>query len=273
MAERIRSMANRMVRVWCMLALNLLLLLFAKSAICQVTIPVTWGSTPTCLGRMYSDIIIGSQWGSLSDLNAAATFANTSAGVLGLTIFLEVHPFGDQATYDASGHGGSDAMHAIASTGYNRWNTKNTDYYPTQPSSLNTAVKNMSGIWKKSKDGSGALTSTGSSILTKVLKEAPDSQDCSGLMYSWVMAINYTARSRFSTAAIPAPPYTVDIANNSYYYGTLFFNSDGSTPSVSSKRTQNLHRLGVANAPFFPNSSQPWYFWTIIDAEWTAPEL
>ncbi|MCL6558419.1 MAG: hypothetical protein K6U74_06380 [Firmicutes bacterium] len=243
------------------------LLILHKTAYSQVNLPVTNGPSPTCLGQMYSDILWASGYlanGSY-DPNAPTQFANSNEGVLGLTIFFEVRPYGYANVYNSSayGHGGSDAMAGVAATAINRSNTNNIDVSnaPGNPW-LTLATKDMSpSIWNVNKQATGGLKSGMYNTLINILNGAPQTQDCNGLMYSWAMAIAACAAHSCGILRTPQP---ADPTN--YFPKTLFFNTDGSTPSVSPSRVNNLQRLGLANAPRYPSGAYSWYFWTITDA-------
>jgi len=234
-----------------------------------VNIPVSFGSTPTCLGQMYSDILWPSGYIPYGDydVNAPSAFANTGQGTLGLTIFFEVRPYGYQSVYDSSayGSGGSQAMEGVAYTAMNRSVSNNIDTsnYPGDPW-LVLATKDMSpSIWTVNKQGTGGLRSSFNSKLISILNGAPQTQDCNGLMYSWAMAIatTNTNSATWSSLGVPQP------ANGSNpFHGELFFNTDGSTPSVSKSREYALQELGLANAPKYPSGASSWYFWTMTDA-------
>ena len=244
-----------------------LLLLFTGIAHAQVNIPVSMGNTPTCLGQMYSDILWlngNAQWGDY-DVNAPTTFANTGEGILGLEIFFEVRPYGYENVYDSTTLGGSEAMASVAVTAINRSNTNNIDMTnsPGNPW-LTMATKDQSpSIWVTNKLGTGGLKSTYSSLLKSILNGSPHTQNCDGLMYSWAMGIaaynRYAVNYGSTNVSLTANPTNI-------FPRTLFFNTDGSTPSVLASRKPNLEELGLANAPRYPSGSYPWYFWTITDA-------
>lgn len=244
-----------------------LLLLISGFAHAQVSIPVTSGSTPTCLSQMYTDILWpnGNAPYMVYDVNAPTTFANTGQGILGLEIFFEVRPFGYESIYDASTTGGSEAMASVAVTAINRSNTNNIDMtnYPGNPW-LTMATKDQSpSIWVTNKQGTGGLQSSFNSLLKSILNGAPHSQNCDGLMYSWAMGI--ASYNRYAVA-FGSTNVTLTADPTNEFPKTLFFNTNGSTPSVLASRKPNLQRIGLANAPRYPSGSYTWYFWTITDA-------
>lgn len=233
----------------------------------QVSIPVSFGSAATCLSQMYTDILWPNAPASNGtyDVNAPTTFANTGQGILGLEIFFEVRPYGYESIYDSSTSGGSEAMASVAVTAINRSYTNNIDMtnYPDDPS-LTMAAKDQSpSIWTINKQGTGGLKSTYSSLLKSILNGAPHTQNCDGLMYSWAMGIatynKYAVNYGSSYVSLTANP-------TNEFPRTLFFNTNGSTPSVLASRKANLQEIGLANAPKYPSGSYPWYFWTITDA-------
>lgn len=243
------------------------LLTFHNTAEAQVTIVVGSGPYPTCLGQFYSDILwpTGFVGNGYYDPNGPTAFVNNNYGVLGLTIFFEVHPYGYEAVYDSSGYGagGSEAMASVAATAINRSNTNNIDTAnPGGNPWLILATKDMSpSIWNTNNQGTGGLKSGLNSNLLSLLAGPPHTQDCDGLMYSFAMAI--AAEAAHASGYLPVP-LTANPTN--IFPRTLFFNSDGSIPSVSPSRKQNLQELGIANAPRYPSGAFPWYFWTITDA-------
>jgi len=226
-------------------------------------------TTPTCLGQMYSDILWPSGAATWWDYNTSAptSFANTPSGTLGLDIFFEVRPNGYESVYTSTtyGEGGEETMASVAATAINRSNTNNIDtrVSPDNPW-MNMATKDMSPhIWVVNNQGSGGLRSSYNSKLLSILNGAPHTQDCDGLMYSWAMAIASVNKYMDGADALRNP----QAANpTNIFHGTLFFNSDGSTPSVLPSHRPNLERLGATNAPKYPSGASPWYFWTITDA-------
>jgi len=118
-----------------LLLMSLVLIGFGQAQ--GVSIPVTSGNTPTCLGQMYTDVLFPSGYVPYYDydVNAPTAFANTSAGTLGLDIFFEVRPYGYEMVYDSSGEGGSNATASIAAAAINRSNSNNVDTsnYPGNP--------------------------------------------------------------------------------------------------------------------------------------------
>jgi hypothetical protein len=252
----------------CFCSVTLLLIVFFvfnRPAEAQVNIPVVNGPHPTCLGQLYSDILWPTYFVGNGYYNpdGPTAFVNSTEGVLGLTIFFEVHPYGYEAVYDSSGYGagGSEAMAGVAATAINRSNTNNIDLTnaPGDPWII-LATKDMSpSIWNVNSLGTGGLKMY--STLISVLSGATHTQNCDGLMYSFAMAIAAINAHANGTLALPL---TANPTNN--FPKTLFFNTDGSTPSVLSSRKPFLQRLGLANAPRYPSGAYPWYFWTITDA-------
>ena len=249
------------------LSLLILFLIYHGSAEAQVSIVVGSGPYPTCLGQMYSDIL----WPTRSagngsyDPNAPTSFANSNEGVLGLTIYFEVKPNGYQSFYDSEGYGagGSEAMASVAATAINRSSTNNIDTtnYPNDLW-LTLAAKDMSPtIWTVNSKATGGLKSAMNTQLINTLAGAPHTQACDGLMYSWAMAIAALDAHASGNLAVPLAADPTNI-----FPKTLFFNSDGSVPSVAKSRVNSLVDLGVAQAPRSPSGAFPWYFWTITDA-------
>lgn len=100
-------------------AILVLLSSLSLAPIClsQMTIPAEPTSpTPTCLGRLYTDILVPSGWGD--DANAGTRFIQSDEGALGLTIEYELRVNGNANTYWQSG---SQAMFGIGEVSINRW--------------------------------------------------------------------------------------------------------------------------------------------------------
>lgn len=249
--------------------LSMLLCAIGLSRAQGVNIPVTNGNSPTCLGQMYSDILWASGYQPYWTYNTGAptAFANTPEGTLGLDIFFEVRPFGYESVYDSTTYaaGGSEAMASVAATAINRSNTNNVDVrnYPGNPW-MNMATKDMSsGIWVVNNQGSGGLQSSYNSLLISILNGAPQTQNCNGLMYSWAMAIA-SINQYMNNGTMLNDPQAANPSN--IFHGTLFFNTNGSTPSVTSSQKPYLEILGETNAPKYPSGAFSWYFWTLTDA-------
>jgi len=133
---------------------------------------------------------------------------------------------------------------------------------------MNLATKDMSSsIWVVNKQGSGGLQSSFSSLLVSILNGALQTQNCNGLMYSWSMAIASINLYMNNQTGLNVP----QTANGTNPFpGTLFFNTNGSTPSVSSSQTPYLLDLGLANAPRYPSGAFSWYFGSLTDATTTG---
>lgn len=233
----------------------------------QVNIPVSFGKTPTCLAQMYTDILWpnGNASYGTYDTNAPTAFANSAQGVLGLDIFFEVRPYGYQNVENTRSVGGTDAMASVAATAINRSNTNNIDMsnYPGNPWLILATKDQSPSIWVVNKKGTGGLKLSFNSTLISILNGGQHTMDCDGLMYSLAMGIaaynKYAVPYEASNVSLSADPTNI-------FPRTLFFNTNGSTPSVLSSRRQYLQLIGEAQAPLYPKGYAPWYFWTITDA-------
>jgi hypothetical protein len=156
-------------------------------------------------------------------------------------------------------------MAGVSATAINRSNSNNVDTsnYPGDPW-LNLATKDQSpSVWVVNSQGTGGLRSSFNNLLMNILNGAPQTQNCNGLMYSWSMAIasiNMYMNNQ-TTLNVPQTAYPTNPCP-----GTLFFNTDGSTPSVSPSQRPYVQIVGEANAPKYPSGAAPWYFWTLTDA-------
>ena len=214
---------------------------------------------------MYDDILFPLHFASTyTDTFAPTTFANTDVGILGLEIFFEARPWGYESVVDQSMNGETIVMAAISVNAINRSMTNNIDIevYPSDPPLLMAAKDQSPSIWNVNKSGTGGLKSTPSSLLASVLSGAVHTQNCNGLMYSWAMAV--ASRNQYVGNAYPPAGPAASATN--YFRGTLFFNTDGSTPSVLKSRQQYLQPLGFQNAPKYPSGYNTWHFWSMTDA-------
>src|ERR1035441_2058848 len=105
----------------------------------DVTINVVSGSTSTCLGSLYSRILVPEWWGSSSDTNLATTYARSDVGVLGITLFLEVRP---NSLWPSPGN---DAMKAITYSFLNV--NRATNITPSNYSTFKSQIKYQSSAW------------------------------------------------------------------------------------------------------------------------------
>jgi hypothetical protein len=224
----------------------------------DVTIPVTTGTTSTCLGKLYSTILVPGGWGSSTDTTLATKFAQSDAGILGITMFFEVRP---NSAYPPQGN---QAMNAISFAFLNTNLASNIT--PSSYTTFKSQIKYQSAVWTRRSDGSGDLVSPEITELPDVLNEAPSSANCTGLLYSWTLAqnyINYYVGN--STAYGHTPAYSIDVQPNyaNPTTGEFFFNSTGKQPSVSSSRKYNLYSA----KQFYVPSGANMYFWGINDAK------
>lgn len=244
-----------------------LVAIFAShSARADVQITVLFGSTPTCLGRLYNQIIVPGGYGTATDTTAATRFFRTDEGTLGLTLFFEIQPVSvtDNIT--------NEALLSVGFTAVNR--TRVTNVVPAQYKTVKSITKNMSAVWSNSNttptDGTGDLAAKEKTELPQYLGEAPTSQHCEGLIYSLVLAQNMALGA---LNEVVQPAYPIQAAGGmingpplrSPMPSTLFFLSNPNPPSVSSSRKANLVELGYLGVPRFGGVTAPYYFWTIND--------
>ncbi len=224
-----------------------LLLVVSPAAHADITIPVTSGSSPTCLGRLYSDILGPSNWGSPSDNTAATRFAQSDQGTLGFTIFFEVRP---NAGLNAYSSGGSTTMNAVGYTALNR--NISIGFVSSHYTTFKAKTKNMSGVWVNTYDGSGNLQSGQAAALPGILNEAPTSQNCNGLIYSLQMGQIISSLSGGGNDY--GHPPSASFSTWNYEGGVLWFNSNGAQPSGS-------YVIGYSFAPRYPSGTYQWYYY------------
>ena len=217
-----------------------------RPAKADITIPVTSGSTPTCLGRLYSDILIPSGWGPVSDTTAATRFAQSNEGTLGFTIFFEVRPVTGWNTTDTAT---SETMNSIGFTALNRNSV--TGFISSHITGVRAITKNMSAVWVNTNDGSGDLQTTQKNALPGILNSSPQSANCTGLIYSLEMGQNIT--QKYPDAVDGNPPANNFTVSN-WAPRDLWFNSTGNSPS------SNAYQISAFTVPRSGGTTASWYF-------------
>jgi hypothetical protein len=232
-----------------------ILLLAIPIAHADITIPVTSGSSPTCLGRLYSDVLIPSRWGTVTDLNAATNFAQSEQGTVGFTIFFEVRPNAG-ADYSV---GGQDVLRTIGLTAINR--TSTTGFVNSHYTTFKAITKNMSAVWVSVPDGSGDLQSTQKNALPGILNGAPTSQDCNGLIYALQIGQNIAAIEGNE----PTHPPSRNLTMYTSAAGSLWFNTSGHSPNG------NAYFIDTLSTPKFPSGYNNWSFYGQNGVQHTFP--
>jgi hypothetical protein len=212
----------------------------------DVTVVVNQGSTPTCLGRLYSEIIVPGGYGISTDTTAATRLLQTDEGALGLTIFFEVRPNGSIVT---ESQGGQTVMQSIGFTALNR--NKTTGFVSSHLTTFKAITKNMSAVWVNTNDGSGNLQSGQMKALPGILNEAPTSPNCNGLVFSLEMAQNIS-RFPFGGTSGFTPAVTMQVGNSALT--DLWFNSTGNLPS------SNAYFITKFFVPLFGGGTATWSF-------------
>lgn len=221
-----------------------LLLLSASSVFADVTITVGSGTTQTCLGRMYSDILQPGGWGALGDTTAPTRFVQSDMGTLGLTLFFEARP-ADNSNYDSG-----QVMQGVGFTAINR--TSTTGFLPRGYTSFKAITKNMSSVWVSKTDGSGDLQSAQKAALPTVLNEAPTSQDCNGFI--WALQLGESISVEPGGGNDPGH-FVSPLSVQNPAQGSLWFNSTGKSPNSKAYFIVSLL------APRYPSGSYHWYFY------------
>ena len=262
----VATIIRKLTRNVLLIRLSFLICFLAILAIrsyADVTITVKQGSTSTCLGSLYQQVLVPEGWGASTDTNLATTYARSDVGVLGITLYLEIRP---NSTWP---NPGNQAMNAIVFSFLNTHLSSNIT--PASYSTFKSQIKYQSAAWTRQQDGSGDLVSSGNTTLVNALNASPTSGDCLGLMYSFAMAqsfVNYYY-SGVSAAAGHTPLYSINVEplNANPTSQEIFFNSTGSLPAVLSSRKVNLFSVGNYAAP----SGKLMYFWGISDAKLLNP--
>lgn len=226
--------------------------------VADITIPVSTGPNPTCLGRLYNDILIPRNIGSFSDPNSATRYAQSREGVLGITIFFEIRP------PNTLGDPDNDQFYrGLMATGYtflDDFMTNTGIKSSTLPANwtLQTATKNQSSAWHhETWNGEGTLLEGQRNTFYSILNGNPNAGDCNGLIYSWLIAEQLIQ----NTLGLGRPPaYVLRVYNPTPR--SLFFRSNTTDkPSVFSGYKQYLYQTGQIDTPKFGGGVNKWYFW------------
>lgn len=230
----------------------------------QLTIPVTTTSSPTCLGRMYTDILEPSGWGS--DTSAATRFIQSNEGTLGVTIAYELRVNGNAQTYWQTG---SEAMFGIGETSINRWiNNENVvrieDWRWGQD--LRSKIENSSSVWHHDyHQGMGTLLEKFRTPFYNTLNGAPDTSDCEGLLYSLVFAQNVLAYSGYGTDDGHPPAYTVDLSQRGAQNAIYYLSNTTNAPSVNDSEKPYRQMVSQWQFPYPGSNVSNEYFWTLTN--------
>lgn len=243
---------------------SLLSLGFTPVCLSQMTIPAEPTSpTPTCLGRLYTDILIPSGWGS--DANAGTRFIQSNEGTLGLTIEYELRVNGDATTYWPSG---SRAMFGIGEVSINRWlNDEKVvrieDWRWGQD--LRSKIENASQVWHHDyHQGKGVLLQKFRVPFYATLNGPPDTSDCKGLLYSLVFAQNILATGGYEYDGHP-PAYYIPLNSKAAYRAIYYRSNTTDAPSVNDQEKSYRSLVSQWEFPYPGQKVSNEYFWTLTN--------
>jgi len=159
----------------------------------EVNVPVTDSPVPTCLSRVFREVITPSGFGTTNDDNAATRFFSSLEGTFGLSLFFEVRP--NAYTTDSS----SPSYQAALGVGFvyiNRyvaqWGSESGFH------SLEKVIMDASTpIWERGSGDSRQIRSEYKDKLYDILNGAPNDNkgDCDGLIWSLHLAQSMIAHS------------------------------------------------------------------------------
>ncbi len=234
----------------------------------DIKIPIEYGSVLTCVGRLYSDILGPSGWGQ--DDGAATRFVQSPEGILGVTIFFEIGPYGLPSSYSSSG---TSAMIGVGTTSLNRWWNNdailNVNDHGEQSKGGVIAVIKKSDAWHhESYHGNGDLLESQRNRFENVMNSDPQSLDCGGLINSWYIAQNVIS-VYYGTSYPPAKSVAVNthVAPQALYYGSATSIEDINLPGVSYVNTKYVQLSGIWQVPNFPSGQYYEHFFLLTNAQ------
>ncbi len=233
----------------------------------NITIPVSSGTSPTCVGQLYSQILVPSNWGS--DNGAATRFVQSPEGTLGVTIFFEIGPYGDFPSYDPNG---KEAMFGVGEVSMNRyWNNdaiENVNDHGEQSKGGIIAVIKESQAWHhETYHGEGTLLETQRNRFYSVLNGSPSTLDCKGLIASWQVAQSIIYQY-YGTSNVPPTIYTwaQPPAQSALYYGSSSFGNE-QLPGVSTVNVQYVKQAGSWSVPVYGKGPYEENFFLLTNAQ------
>ena len=247
----------------------LLLTLFfslVSSAVANIDIPVTNGASPTCVGRLYSEILIPTGWGS--DNGAATRFVQSPEGTLGVTIFFEIGPYGELSSYS---YNGLNAMFGVGEVSINRYRNNDAvenvnNHQEIAKGGIIAVIKESDAWHHETYHGEGTLQEGQRNRFYRVLNGDPHSLDCGGLLGSWIVGQNII-RQYYGTSHAPTQTYQWNQppAYLSLFYGSSDFGSE-TLPGVSTTRRQYVLHSASWSVPRYPSGEYEESFFLLQDA-------
>lgn len=243
----------------------LVLMVGATSVVCaQTTIPAEPTSpTPTCLGRMYTDILIPSGWGT--DANAGTRFIQSNEGTLGLTIAYELRVNGNASTYWPSG---SQAMFGISEVSINKWlNDENVVRLEDRKwgQDMRSKIENSSQVWHHDyHQGMGVLLQKFRDPFYATLNGDPHTSDCEGLLYSLVFAQNVFQSGGYQYDGHPAA-YYIPLTSRAAYRAIYYRSNTTSPPGVNDSEKPYRSLVSQWQFPYPGQKVSNEYFWTLTN--------
>ena len=234
----------------------------------DITIPVSSGSTPTCVGRLYSEILVPLHWGS--DNTVATTFAQSPEGVLGITMFFEIGPYGE---FDAYDYNGKNAMWGVGVVSYNRFINNDkienvNNHQEVARGGLIAVIKESQAWHHEDYQGTGTLLEGQRNRFYSILNGSPNTLDCGGLLGSWRLAISFIQQTS-GTGHPAANPYVIQTspAPRGLFYASSTSVSSSTLPGVSTTKLQYAQSVGSWIVPKYPSGSYSENFFTLTDAQ------
>ena len=245
----------------------LILLLTGQVATAELTVPVQSGGTPTCLSRVYTEILQPANWGT--DSNAATRFIQSIEGTLGVTMFFEIGPYGN---FDSYSYNAKNAMWGVGVVSLNRYRNNDSieninNHGEVAKGGFKAVIKESQAWHHETYHGEGTLLEGQRNRFYSILNGDPNNLDCSGLIGSFRLSIGFvevywgTSNTLPSAVQIqPSPtPRALFYASSSTIEGTQL-------PGVSTTHLQYAQQVGTWEVPRYPSGSYFENFFTLTDA-------
>jgi RHS repeat-associated protein len=219
----------------------------------DVNVPISDSQTPTCLTRVFPEVITPSGFGTMNDDDAATRFFSSLEGTFGLSIFFEVRP--SAYTTDKN----SPVYQAALGVGYvyiNRyvaqWGAESGFH------SLKKVVMDASTpIWNRGPGDSRMMRDEYRDKLYRILNGPPNSGDCDGLIWALHLAQSMVAHSVGISHALPRQLPVYNPVGDALAFHSL------SKPTVPKGWNKRLRLSRTIWIPLFGGGAAPFHFFVL----------
>jgi hypothetical protein len=229
----------------------------------QLTInPNSSSPTPTCLQRLYNDLIIPSGYPD------GDTFIQSPEGTMGVTIFFEIGPYGEPGSEPYTG---TEAMIGVAETSINRFRNNDSvenvnDHGEISKGGIIAVIKESDAWHHETYHGEGTLLEGQRNRFYNILNGDPHTLDCGGLIWSLIVGENVISQY-YGTSHPPIQNVDLSVvpAPLALYYGSSSFGNE-QLPGVSTVNQQYVQQSGAWTVPKFPSGEYEENFFLLTNA-------